>query len=500
MSLALTGLFIVQSFWLSNAFKVKEKHFDQLVYKALAEAVYNIERNETMNYVFGEFDPTNYDTTLILPSDNPNYDTVIHFEDKTDTNMHLSQDFIISQKTTGTNVTTNISVSAYHEMQDHRILSSDTTLQKKISNRKDFINQVISRMFSFTPEIEDRVSPEIIKNAVEKSLKESGIAIDFEYAVIKWNRMIAFKSNKYQLQKNIQSYNIRLFPDDFYNNTSYLAIYFPNRRNFIIRSLGFVGVSSSLLTIFLILTFAFTLYVIYRQKKLSDMKSDFVNNMTHELKTPISTISLASQMLSDKSIPATDKNTDRISDIISEESKRLGYQVEKVLQIAKFDQGKLNFKFKEVHIHELIESVISNFMLQIESRNGILIPSLHADNDLVKADTVHMTNVISNLLDNAVKYITKIPEIYIETWNEDKNLLLIIRDNGIGISRANQHRIFDKFYRVSTGNIHNVKGFGLGLSYVKKIVDEHQGTIRVNSEVGVGSTFTISLPTIKQIL
>jgi two-component system, OmpR family, phosphate regulon sensor histidine kinase PhoR len=227
------------------------------------------------------------------------------------------------------------------------------------------------------------------------------------------------------------------------------------------------------------------------------MKSDFVNNMTHELKTPISTISLASQMLKDKSIPIEDKNIDRISDIVSEEARRLSNQVEKVLQMAKFDQGELKLKFREVHLHELIESVVSNFMLQVESKEGILIPSLHADNDLIYADPAHMSNVISNLVDNAIKYTIRTPEIFIETRSKENQINMIFRDNGIGISSSNQRRIFDKFYRIPTGNIHNVKGFGLGLSYVKKIVEEHQGTIKIDSELEVGSVFTICLPLIK---
>jgi two-component system phosphate regulon sensor histidine kinase PhoR len=255
-----------------------------------------------------------------------------------------------------------------------------------------------------------------------------------------------------------------------------------------------MAITAFILTLFLIATFAFTFYVILKQKRLSEMKSDFVNNMTHELKTPISTISLASQMLSDKSIPVEHKKLDRISDIITEESKRLGYQVERVLQMAKFDQGDLKLLFKEIHIHDIIESVISNFTLQVDSKEGLLIPSLHADNDCVNADSIHLTNVISNLLDNAVKYSSEKPEIFIETRNSNGMLMISVRDNGIGINKANLKRIFDKFYRVSTGNVHNVKGFGLGLSYVKKIVEEHHGTIHVESEPDNGSTFAISLP------
>jgi len=495
MSLALLGLIILQSLWLSNAFRVKENHFDQLVHKALAEASSNIQRNETMNYIFNEFNPNVNNSGSNLPQQNFNFDTIIHYN--LDSTMQLSHDIKISHSSDNGNVTTNISISGSHSIVGRNDIFNDSVIQRKISNRKDLVNQIVTRMFSLNPEIENRVTPEIIERTFKKSLEDNGINLRFEFAVTKWNDLIALKSDKFDAKKSVQLYKIRLFPDDFFDNTNFLSIYFPNRRNFIIRSLSFMVVSSSLLTIFLLFTFAFTLYVIFRQKRLTDMKSDFVSNMTHELKTPISTISLASQMLSDKSIPIAEKNIDRISDIVSEETRRLSTQVEKVLQMAKFDQGELKLKFKEVHLHELIESVISNFMLQVESKEGILIPSLHAENDLVNADPVHMLNVISNLVDNAIKYTIRTPEIFIETQSEGNQIYLKVRDNGIGISSSNQRRVFDKFYRISTGNIHNVKGFGLGLSYVKKIVEEHQGTIKIDSEIDVGSVFTICLPLIK---
>jgi two-component system phosphate regulon sensor histidine kinase PhoR len=349
-------------------------------------------------------------------------------------------------------------------------------------------------MFASAPDVESRITPGHINKFVGEALQEHGIKTRFEFAVTKLTNQIAFKSTGYDPGDSERIYQIKLFPDDLFDNSNYLTIYFPYRRNFLIRSLGFVGVSSSVLTLFLIVAFSFTLYVILRQKRLSEMKSDFVSNMTHELKTPISTISLASQMLSDQSIDAAEKNYDRISGIISEETKRLGHQVERVLQMSKFDQGDLKLKFEEVSLHDIIDSVVSNFVIQVESKSGMLIPSLHAEDDAISGDPVHLSNLISNLLDNAVKYTNEAPEIFIETRNVNSQLLLTIKDNGIGISKANQKRIFDKFYRVSTGNIHNVKGFGLGLSYVKKIVEEHGGTISLESEPDVGTSFFVKLP------
>lgn len=249
-----------------------------------------------------------------------------------------------------------------------------------------------------------------------------------------------------------------------------------------------------LLTTIIIVIFIVTLWVIFRQKRLSEIKNDFVNNMTHELKTPISTISLASQMLNDKSIPVENKNLSHISRVIETESKRLGYQVEKVLQMAVLDKGRLKLREKVVDVHEIIHSAVNNFGLQVEKRGGSLTWNPDAKKSVIKADEVHLTNVISNLLDNAVKYCKEKPEIELSTRNENDKLVITIKDHGIGISKEDQKRIFEKFYRVPTGNLHNVKGFGLGLSYVKKIIEIHNGSIDVKSEPNKGTRFDIFLP------
>ena len=494
MAVALLGLIVLQTIWINSAFKVKEKHFNQMVHEALTDASLGIQREEAMNLIFEQFAPVQFDTSLSVPASEFSFDTVIQVEIDTGGEVNYSQNFRITQNSEDGNIQTNISFSAGKANADRKKLLSNQTLQNKINNRRDLVNEVVTRMFASTPEIDKRVNSEMITKAVKGALAERGINAGFEFAVTKWNREMALQSENYTFKKDHKLYHVRLFPDDFFDSSNFLTVYFPNRRNYIIRSLGFMAISSFILTLFLIATFSFTFYVILRQKRLSEMKSDFVNNMTHELKTPISTISLASQMLSDKSIPLENKKIDHISDIITEESKRLGYQVERVLQMAKFDQGDLKLQFKEIYVHDIVESVISNFTLQVDSKEGLLIPSLHADNDCVTGDTVHLTNVISNLLDNAVKYTPEKPEIFIETRNQNGAILVSFRDNGIGISKANLKRIFDKFYRVSTGNVHNVKGFGLGLSYVKKIIQEHHGEIYVDSELGKGSTFTISLP------
>jgi two-component system phosphate regulon sensor histidine kinase PhoR len=308
------------------------------------------------------------------------------------------------------------------------------------------------------------------------------------------NMRVAFKSQEFNEKSESQYYHTSLFPQDLFSRPGYLSIYFPRRSSFLFRSLGFMGISSIILTLFVILGFSLTIYIIFKQKRLSEIKNDFVSNMTHELKTPISTISLASQMLNDNSIPEESKNLGNISRIISDESKRLGYQVEKVLQMAIFDRGRIRLKRKSTDINELVQNVITNFDLQVSNRSGSLSGELNAESALLEVDPVHFTNVVSNLVDNAIKYSREAPDIIINTLNLNGQLLIRVSDRGIGIKKEDQRRIFEKFYRVPTGNVHNVKGFGLGLSYVKMIVEEHRGTVNLKSEIGQGTEFEISIP------
>lgn len=232
------------------------------------------------------------------------------------------------------------------------------------------------------------------------------------------------------------------------------------------------------------------------QKKLSEMKNDFINNMTHEFKTPISTISLAAQMLNDPSMAKSPAMFNHISGVINDETKRLRFLVEKVLQMSLFDKQKSMFKMKAIDVNELIENVINTFNLKVGQYNGSIESDLKATNTVIEADEIHITNVIFNLMDNAVKYRREDVNLLLKvnTWNENNKIYISIEDNGIGIKKENLKKIFEKFYRVHTGNLHKVKGFGLGLAYVKKIITEHGGSIKAESELNVGTKFIITLP------
>ena len=252
-------------------------------------------------------------------------------------------------------------------------------------------------------------------------------------------------------------------------------------------------------TIVLLITFVFTIVVIFRQKRYTEIKNDFINNMTHELKTPIASISLAAQMLNDESVTKSPTMMKHLGTVIYDESKRLRFLVEKVLQMSMFDRKKAVFKKKKLDLNEMVENIANSFTLRVEHTGGKIYTEIEAVDSTIYVDEMHFQNVINNLLDNAVKY--KKPDqpvyIYLKTWNDSSHLYLSIRDTGLGIKRDNLKKVVEKFYRVHTGNVHDVKGFGLGLAYVKKIVLLHQGDISVESDLGKGTKFTIKLPIIK---
>ena len=287
-----------------------------------------------------------------------------------------------------------------------------------------------------------------------------------------------------------------LFPNDTKNAMNYIKVYFPDKNDYIFSSVKFMF-PSFLFTFILLIVFLYTIIVAFKQKKLTEMKNDFINNMTHEFKTPISTISLAAQMLNDSSVRKSPKMLEHISTVINDETKRLRFQVEKVLQMSMFDRQKATLRLQDVNANEVIASIVHTFKIKVEKYGGTIATELYAENAIVNVDEMHFTNVIFNLLDNAVKYRREDVPLKLEVATKDiadKKLEIIIKDNGIGIKKEDLKKIFEKFYRVSTGNRHDVKGFGLGLAYVHKMVHELHGDIRVESEINVGTKFIIILP------
>ncbi|MFH0756903.1 MAG: HAMP domain-containing sensor histidine kinase [Bacteroidota bacterium] len=376
-------------------------------------------------------------------------------------------------------------------------LNPDQVRSELIKSWKEqelFVDRIVRQMLVDGEPLEDRITGSQVKKLLTAKLREKGVEMPFEYAVYEEGKKPIYQSEYFNEFEDCKYYRAPLIRGSVFQKSTLISVFFPEERKHFIKSMGILGGTSALITLFVLSLFSLALFIIFKQKRLSEMKNDFVNNMTHELKTPISTISLASQMLNDKSIPEEQKNLAQISRIIQTESKQLGFQVERVLQMAIFDHGELKLKLEKINLHEIIETVAQNFLLQIDRRGGKLEFSPEAENDVIQGDAMHITNVVSNLIENAIKYTRQTPAIGIATHNEQGKIVISVSDNGIGISKEDQKRIFDKFYRVPTGNVHNVKGFGLGLSYVKLIVDHHHGVIKIKSETGKGSRFDIHLP------
>lgn len=375
--------------------------------------------------------------------------------------------------------------SRHKEMNDKAMLR----LQKK-KNRASFLNKLQK---AESKPVQDRLDIEKLKSNLNNEFCDNGVYLPFDVTIVNHNGDTVFTDiSERRINKNAV-YKRHLFPNDINPKAHFLGVYFPTKRSYIFQSMKLVTPTLILASI-LILTIAIMIFILFKQKKLSEIKNDFINNMTHEFKTPISTISLASQMLKDTGVSKTPQSLGHISRVIHDETKRLGFQVEKVLQMAIFDRDRSRLKLKEYDINELIHSVITNFSLKVQNKNGDIEEKLEAEQSFLLVDELHFTNVIFNLLDNALKYCHREPQLEIKTWNEKQKLCVSVKDNGVGIKKENIKRVFEKFYRVPTGNLHNVKGFGLGLAYVKKIVDDHNGTIRVESEINTGTTFIICLP------
>ena len=289
-------------------------------------------------------------------------------------------------------------------------------------------------------------------------------------------------------------YQIELFTNDLKGSPGVLKLFFPNKSSWLWASLLPTLAATVLFTMLILFCFSYTIYIIFRQKKVSEMKNDFINNMTHEFKTPIATISLAADSIESPMIISSKDKIERFIQIIKQENKRMLNQVEKVLQMALIDKKDFDLKISAVDMHSVIEQAIQNTNLQVERRGGTITRDLEASDPVIEGDATHLSNVIYNLLDNANKYSPDAPEISVLTRNVGKGIEVIVEDKGIGMSKEARKQIFDKFYRVPTGNLHDVKGFGLGLSYVKAITDAHQGQISVKSEPGKGSSFILFFP------
>ncbi len=511
MVLVMTSLILVQINSIYKALEIKEEQFDTAVQSALSRVAFQLEMEEASPLVEFAKDISTQRNNDIFPGNK---------RQSISGNLNLKStklSFQYSQRSSGTvrreELTVNFVGSEPNNAQNERgrpgeypnafdvLHESDGFASKQYEERQNlrarmFELQTQAVILSQLP-IEDRIGDvSALGRSIKAELKRQGINLDFRYAVKSFpagKERLIFGDRNYN-SKQLSEYKTLLFPNDDELKPNWLLLYFPKQNTFLLKETGFLVIPTFVLTAMLIGIFVFTILIILRQKKLSNIKNDFINNMTHELKTPISTISLASQMLRDNTVSNTPKTIEHISGIIYQESKRLTTQVEKVLQMAVFNEGKLKLKFKEVNINHLINSVVLNFELRVKSKNGQLTTELKADPCTIKGDEVHITNVLFNLLDNAVKYSKDEPIISITTELKDEYLVVSVKDQGIGIQSEHVSQIFERFYRVPTGNVHDVKGFGLGLSYVKIITEAHRGKIKVESALNKGTKFMIYFP------
>ncbi|MBL7138502.1 MAG: HAMP domain-containing histidine kinase [Bacteroidales bacterium] len=340
------------------------------------------------------------------------------------------------------------------------------------------------------------ITPYEMDSLISLELNIRGVDTRYQFGIYKPEQdyFIMEKSSDYRKQLIQIGYAYPLFSYDMFTTPEYLLIYFPYERQFLLTELWGMLLISIVLIVVIVYTFSYTITILIRQKKISDMKSDFINNMTHEFKTPISTISLACEALEDKELPRSKAFYDNYIEMIREENSRLSILSERILQAAVLEKGELKMYREMVDLHAVIRDVMKNIRIQVEIKDGDIHTNLRAKPSQLEGDKVHLTNLVYNLLDNATKYTPRRPDIRIRTENSGQGITLSIQDNGTGISKHEQKKIFDKLYRIPTGNIHNVRGFGLGLSYVKAIVGEHHGKITIDSEMNKGTLFKIYLP------
>lgn len=522
-AITVIGLIAVQIYWVGKALRLKEDEFARQVYEVLNEVVATLEKEEAFNQIKhhtqGKY--------LLLSTDTS--DEVL---------LDTNYDYLYIQEYTKKESQSTFSVTEINEGQINRKTSTkDIGAEDSLENpfTKDFnlkkaeLGKYIIRdeksfpdtLFSQSQNVKTAIVSDVVQSLMQIKINEpidkrapaqrvdsllnyflhvKGVNTVYDFGIYSAEDEYLYGSGKKHVgSRPVKSFAARLYPSDNIHKPFYLRVTFPRMASFMVQSSWAMLGSSFLIIIAVITIFYYNVKLIIQQKNNSEIKNDFINNMTHELKTPISTISLACEALNDKDMRAIPSVVDRYIQVIGEENKRLSKLVQEVLQSAVYEEGKFDLKQETVHLNDEVEEVLSHFKMLVKEKGASLSLNLEAQHDIISADRVHLRNVINNLVDNALKYSKTSPKLKISTENQGKFVVFTIKDNGIGISKENVKKIFDKLYRVPTGNVHDVKGFGLGLSYVNTVVGKMDGKIEVNSQLGKGSTFKIYLPTNEEI-
>jgi two-component system phosphate regulon sensor histidine kinase PhoR len=535
MGFALIALIFFQWQWITTAIDTNEDRFQQDVMESLASVVQKVEKQEVMQLVNRQMNQARMPRTYVTPGVQTRQESLSFYYQWADSATAQDElNMTIAVDPYG-NVVYNLEgedAVAANEPEDGLVYSAsnsrgiqvleDTVAQLKASLEKlsaieqnqlqkedQMIRQTLQKMntksqllvtvleeMMYSRPMEYRISAEAIDTLLRDEFRERGIKIPYEFGVWKPNPLIWFAGQTENRQKDIlqSTFSVNLFPNDLFDNTQRLSVIFPTKDRYLSGKLWMNMISSGVLLIVIILTFGYSIFTILRQKKLSEMKTDFINNMTHEFKTPIATIGLAVEALQDRSLSEMADFRERYIGVIGDENKRLGNQVEKVLQMAIVDRKELKLSFEQVNIHDVIVRATEKIRLQLENRHGEIQLVLEADPSVTLLDETQMMHVMLNLLDNAIKYSEDSPKILIRTSVSKMHIKVSVKDHGIGMNNEAQKHIFQSFYRVSTGNRHDVKGFGLGLAFVKNIIDEHQGALDVQSDVGRGTKISFTIP------
>jgi len=458
MTLALVGLIAFQWYWVSNYFQANKRELDWEVNRVLVRTSERYLKESLNGFDYFSWSP---DSTLSIPNS-------------------IRDNFSLYHKNS-------------HHSLDSALNDSDDDIQ---SMGEDYMSKVSGLINNLLQQVNH---PKIINfdrllEILDEELKGIGIGNEYNLAISNINNKVIYYKEPETLQATIMfGYRSPVILSSI-SNPYFTHLFIFHKGKLLLQKTWIVLFSSLFLIVIILACFAYALHIIFNQKKVSEIKNDFVNNMTHELKTPISTVSLALEAMVNFDVRSDEERTLKYLDISRKEIRRLSTMVEKVLNTARYERGEIDLKKEQHSINNLIENVVETISMQVQKKNGTLKCELNAIYDTINVDKIHLNNLLYNLIDNSNKYFIDTPEITISTLDYEKGVILVVSDNGIGISKAELRRVFDKFYRVPTGNIHNVKGYGLGLSYVKDIVEMHGGKLEVQSEVNIGTTFTIYLP------
>lgn len=527
MAVALVGLVAVQVYWIQNAYTLRQQRFNEAVSEALTGTAQRYDRMITARRMALTTDVHGRRQEIMRELDSINQalccgpgspDAVVAPEP---VEIEVKEEYL--EDSAGTWVLRSNSRS-FRTMPEASGQFNWPLLgpgnDGKRSEYMDSLNRVraesrvwLERRAELVDEIfQELVSVDLFREAdgidtvaldsiLKLELVQNGVGALPAFAVTDPFNSIIVKGGKEAEEDSLlkANYRVNLSRGNMFTEPRFLAVHFPDEKQYVIGTMLALLAISGVLIVTVVVAFGFTVSTIIRQKKLSDIKNDFINNMTHELKTPVSTISLACEAMTDPDLRNTPGMVDSYLKVIADENKRLGMVVENVLRTAIIDKGELKLKQEEIDLHALIATVARNMEIQASGKGGAIETDLTASTSLVRGDSVHLTNVIFNLIDNALKYTRDTPLVRISTTDaEPGHICIAVQDNGIGMAKDQLQRIFDQFYRVPTGNVHDVKGFGLGLSYVKAIVEKHGGHVNVMSEPGRGSRFEIELPLLSQ--